>query len=145
MTVTPNLPGDPFEFFRSSSLIVSTGSGSSGLLKNVNSLTMERMERISQLIGLKVSKEQLEQCLQKYNESVVFEPDKPVLHYIHRDLIDKGTQKKHGETKGVTVKNNTYKAVLCCDTLETDVAFEDILKIQLSATSEFLTTLHIKQ
>jgi hypothetical protein len=143
MTVIYNDADDNFEFFRSSSLVVSSGSGSSGLLKNINSLTKERMERISQLLGVKVSKEKIEQCLKEYNESVVFEPSEPTLHYIHRDLIDEGTQKKHGSTKGVTIKNHTYKAVLCCDTTETDIAFEDTLKIQLSATTEYLTSIHV--
>lgn len=101
------------------------------------------MERISQLLGVKISKEKIEQSLKKYNESVVFDPSEPMLDYIHRDLLDEGSQKKHGETRAVTVKNHTYKAILCCDTSETDIAFEDTLKIHLSATTEYLTSLHI--
>lgn len=124
-------------------MIVSTGSGSSGLLKNVHALTLERFERIVQLLGQKLPRKKLEDCLEQYNRSVIFDPSKPILHFFHRDMIDENGQTKQGDVKELFVKNHTYKAVLCCDTEEIFVSFEDELKIMLSDQSEYLTTLHI--
>lgn len=124
-------------------MIVSTGSGSSGLLKNVHALTLERLERIAQLLGHKTSRDKLEQSLEVYNQSVIFDPSKPILHFFHRDMIDESGQQKQGEVQSVFVKNHTYKAVLCCDTEEVFVSFEDELEIMLCDEAHYLTTLHV--
>lgn len=82
--------------------------------------------------------------MQQYNESVIFDPSKPILHFFHRDMIDEKGQQKQGDIKELYLKNHTYKAVMCCDTVETYLAFEDELRILLSDESEYLTTVHVK-
>ena len=124
-------------------MIVSTGTGSSGLLKNVQALTLERLETIADLLGQKLPKDRLQRSLEEYNKSPLFEPTKPALHFYHRDLIDERGQKKQGQVTELYVKSLTYRPVLCCDSSEFVLSFEDELKVKVCEPSEYLTTLHI--
>ena len=96
------------------------------------------------MLGQKIPKKKLEEVLEEYNESVVFDPSQSKLHYFHRDMIDEAGLQKQGDVKELFVKSHTYKAVLCCDTEEINIAFEDELKLMLCEKEQYLTTLHFQ-
>ena len=58
-------------------------------------------------------------------------------------MIDENGYQKQGDVSQVYFKSHTYKAVLCCDTEEMFIGFEDELKIQLCDEAEYLSTLHV--
>ena len=131
------------EFVRSSSFVAATGSGSSALLKNVEYVSQETVERIARNLGLEVSAETLRRVQEQVNQDTQFDPEAPKFDWLHRDLIPQPNQIKRGHDTRVKVVNQSYESVFCSDTAEFAIPFGDELQFAVCSDSQRLTTVNI--
>merc|ERR1719378_859193 len=119
---------EPMFKSRNSGLCISTGTGSTSWVFNINKLTHHNVETLIKIIfettrfplNWKDSKF-VEAVTSKFNNLLVFDPESPVMSYTLRDPISVGTYPSPGElrprgkARNIVVKSKCFDACLVID------------------------------
>jgi len=119
---------EPMFKSRNSGLCISTGTGSTSWVFNINKLTHHNVETLIKIIfettrfplNWKDSK-LVEAVTSKFNNLLVFDPESPVMSYTLRDPISVGTYPSPGElrprgkARNIVVKSKCFDACLVID------------------------------
>ena len=139
---------------------MSTGSGSTALLKNIQDIEFEKLRKIVDCLDIKFSDSSLLELHDKLNSNIVFSPDADLLQWVHRELIpynilhskdntkekqEDARRKRQGFSTEVYTKNMTYESILCVDSNEFEVDYLDEFVFRLCKPHQKLSTITVKQ
>lgn len=132
---------------RSSGFLVSTGTGSSGLLISLLKLRKDQLELLAEMKLLREDIKVTEDLLARLNSESLFHPsDTRGLRFIHRNLVGQsGIHPEQGWGKIFRVKNKTYQSLLCMDTTEFKVDYNhELVFKEAKDPDDVLNTLHLR-
>lgn len=109
--------------YRSSGVLVCTGSGSTAWMKNAHGISNDIVSKILARVNANISPQQAKLITKEMNESCIYPPDDLRVQYLIREPIDYGesdaghNQKKHGWSNKVVLKSLGWDASLTLDGL----------------------------
>ncbi|KAM4710456.1 NAD kinase 2, mitochondrial isoform 2-T2 [Discoglossus pictus] len=141
----------PWEKQKSSGLNVCTGTGSKAWSYNINKMTPQTVEELlnivksHQQLNVHIDNDLVERVTNKYNESLIYNPDEPKMFFSIREPIANrvfSSSRQRGFTSKVCVRSRCWDACMVVDG-GTSFEFNDgaIVSIAMDAEDSLCTVL----